>query len=323
MLLIAGGTGFVGRHLTARLVAEGEAVRVLARRPAELPGKGRLPGEEVATRMSLLRGDGRLPGAQVVTGDVTDLSSLLSAVEGCQAVIHLVGIIRESRGQTLRLRSLRLRSGQTYRSVHVRGTANVIEACRRAGAGRLLHMSALGTRERAASRYHQSKWQAERLVRASGLDATIFRPSVIFGTGGAFLPTIRRLVTASPVIPIIGDGMSLLQPIWVEDVVTCFVGALRRGDTAGHSYELGGPETYGFEQLVDLVAETEGVEKPKVHLPVWLMRVPASIGSRLTSRFPLTPDELTMLLEDNCCDIAEMRQTFGITPASLRDHLGD
>jgi NADH dehydrogenase len=124
-----------------------------------------------------------------------------------------------------------------------------------------------------------------------------------------------------PVIPIIGDGMSLLQPIWVEDVVSCFLGALRRDDTAGHSYELGGPETYGFEQLVDLVAEAEGVEKLKVHLPVWLMRVAVGIGSRLTARFPLTPDELTMLLEDNCCDISEMRQMFGIAPASLRDHL--
>jgi NADH dehydrogenase len=284
MLLITGGTGFVGRYLTARLVAEGEAVRVLARRRAEAPG------------------------AQVVTGDVTDAPCLLSAVEGCQAVIHLVGIIREGRGQS-------------YRNVHARGTANVVEACRQAGVPRLLHMSALGTRERAASRYHQSKWEAEQLVRASGIDATIFRPSVIFGTGGEFLPMIRRLVAAPPVIPIIGNGMSLLQPIWVEDVVSCFVGALRKDDTAGHSYELGGPETYGFEQLVDLVAETDGIEKPKAHLPVWLMRIAAGIGGRLTSSFPLTPDQLTMLLEDSCCDIAEMRQTFEIEPASVRDHL--
>jgi NADH dehydrogenase len=283
MLLISGGTGFVGRHLTARLVAEGEAVRVLARRPAEVPG------------------------AQVVTGDVSDLPSLLSAVEGCQAVIHLVGIIRECRGQT-------------YRSVHVGGTANVIEACQRAGVSRLLHMSALGTRERAASRYHQSKWEAEQLVTASGLAATVFRPSVIFGPGGEFLPMIRRLAAAPPVIPIIGNGMSLLQPIWVEDVVSCFVAALRKDDTAGHAYELGGPETYGFEQLVDLVAETDGIEKPKVHLPVWLMRVVARLGG-LTSRFPLTPDQLTMLLEDNWCDIAEMRQALGVEPASVRDHL--
>jgi len=284
MLLITGGTGFVGRHLTTRLVAEGEAVRVLARRRVEVPG------------------------AQVVAGDVSDLPSLVSAVEGCQAVIHLVGIIREGRSQS-------------YRGVHVRGTANVIEACRQAGVRRLLHMSALGARERAASRYHQSKWAAEQLVRASGLDATIFRPSVIFGAGGEFLPMIRRLVTTPPVIPIIGNGMSLLQPIWVEDVVSCFVGALRKDDTAGHSYELGGPETYGFEQLVDLIAEAEGVEKPKVHLPVWPMRIVAGIGSRLTSSFPLTPDQLTMLLEDNCCDIAEMRQTFGTEPVSVRDYL--
>jgi NADH dehydrogenase len=284
MLLIAGGTGFVGRYLTARLVAEGEAVRVLARRPAELPG------------------------AQTVTGDVTDPPSLLSAVEGCQAVIHLVGIIREGRGQT-------------YRSVHVQGTANVIEACRQAGVPRLLHMSALGARERAASHYHRSKWEAEQLVRASSLAATIFRPSVMFGRGGDFISTIKRLVERPPVIPIIGKGTALLQPIWVEDVVSCFVGALHKDDTAGRAYELGGPETYGFEQLVDLISEAEGIEKPKVHLPVWLMRIAAGICSRLTSRFPLTPDQLAMLLEDNYCDIREMCQTFGMRPTSIRDHL--
>ena len=284
MQLITGGTGFVGRCLTARLVAQGEAVRVLARRPAEVSS------------------------ANVVTGDVTDLPSLLSAVEGCQAVIHLVGIIREGRGQT-------------YRSVHVQGTANVIEACRQAGVPRLLHMSALGARDRAASRYHRSKWEAEQLVRASGLAATIFRPSVIFGQGGEFVPTIKRLVEKPPVIPIIGKGTALLQPIWVEDVVSCFAGALRKDDTAGRAYELGGPETYGFEQLVDLIAEAEGIEKPKLHLPVWMVRPAVAVLGRLSARFPLTSDQLTMLLEDNCCDITEMGQTFGMQPTSIRDHL--
>ncbi|MFB3882583.1 MAG: complex I NDUFA9 subunit family protein [Armatimonadota bacterium] len=286
MLLITGGTGFVGRHLTARLLAESEPVRVLARRPAGMPG------------------------VETFAGDVTDLPSLLPAVEGCHAVIHLVGIIREI-------------GGRTYRKVHVQGTANVIEACRQAGVPRLLHMSALGARERAASRYHESKWQAEQLVRASGLAATIFRPSVMFGKGSAFLSTIKQLVEAPPVIPIIGAGTALLQPIWVEDVVSCFVGAHRKDDTAGHTYELGGPETYGFEQLVDIVAEAEGIEKPKLHLPVWMVRPAAALLSHLSARFPLTPDQLTMLLEDNVCDIAGMRQTFGVDPASLRHHLSN
>ena len=247
---------------------------------------------------------------------MTDPSSFAAAFEGCDTVIHLVGIIREVRGGS-------------FHRVHAHGTRNVIEACQRAGVRRLLHMSALGARERAASpphrrrasRYHRSKWEAEQLVRASGLAATIFRPSVMFGEGGAFLPMIRGLVTGPPVIPIIGNGMSLVQPIWVGDVVTCFVRALRRDDTAGRTYELGGPETYGFEQLVDLVAEAEGIEKPKVHLPVWLMRPVSAVLSRLSSRFPLTPDQLTMLLEDNCCDISEMRETFGVEPVSVLGHL--
>jgi NADH dehydrogenase len=117
--------------------------------------------------------------------------------------------------------------------------------------------------------------------------------------------------------------MSLLQPIWVEDVVSCFVGALHRDETAGRTYQLGGPETYGFEQLLDLIAEAQGIDKPKLHLPVSLVRPAAAVLGRLSARFPLTSDQLTMLIEDNCCDIGEMRQTFGIEPASLRAHLPD
>ena len=293
MILVTGGTGFVGRHLVARLVSEGEQVRVLARRAVDLQG------------------------AEVIAGDVTDQSSLRPALEGCDIVVHLVGIIRETRGQS-------------FRRVHVAGARNVIEACRQARVRRLLHMSALGTRPRAASRYHRSKWEAEQLVRASGLAAAIFRPAVMFGKGGAFLPMIRSIAALPPVIPIIGNGMNLLQPIWVEDVVACFVEAIRSGragatapDPRCDSYELGGPESYGFEQLVDLIAESEGIEKPKVHLPVWLMRPAAALLSRLSLRFPLTPDQLTMLLEDSVCDISEMRQTFGVEPASLREHLSE
>jgi NADH dehydrogenase len=280
MILITGGTGFFGRHLVARLVSEGEQVRVLARHGAEVPG------------------------AEVVLGDVTDPSSLPAAFGGCDVVMHLVGIIREMRGAS-------------YHRIHVHGTRNVIEAGRRAGVRRFLYMSALGTRERAASQYHRTKWEAEQLVRSSGLAATIFRPSVMFGEGDAFLPMIRGLVTGGPAIPIIGNGMSLVQPMSVEDVVTCFVEALRRDETAGHTYELGGPESYGFEQLVDLIAEAEGIEKPKVHLPVWMMRAVAIVLSRISARLPLTPDQLTMLLEDNVCDISEMRETFGVEPVSL------
>jgi NADH dehydrogenase len=287
MIAITGGTGFVGRRLAARLVQAGEQVRALARLPAHLP------------EVTVVQAD--------VTGSPDSLANLLA---GCQAVIHLVGIIRE-------------RGRETFHRVHVRGTHNVLRACKQAGVPRLLHMSALGARPNARSRYHRSKWKAEEMVRASGLAATIFRPSVIFGPGSAFLSQMRALVTGPPVIPIVGNGMSLLQPIWIEDVATCFLAALGNDQTIGHSYELGGPETYGFEQLLDLIAESAGIEKPKPHLPVWLVRLAATALSPLTPRFPLTADQLALLLEDNACDITEMRETFGLAPASLRAHLSE
>jgi uncharacterized protein YbjT (DUF2867 family) len=286
MILVTGGTGFVGRHLVARLLESGAQVRLLVRSAAAVPG------------------------AEVCRGDVRDLAAAIPAARGCEAVIHLVGIIREHRGAT-------------FRRVHVGGTRTVVRACQEAGVLRLLHMSALGTRPYARSRYHRTKWEAEEIVRASGLAATIFRPSVIFGVASSFLPQLRSLLHRGPVIPIIGPGTALLQPIWIEDVVSCFLGALQNADTAGRAYDLGGPETYGFEQLLDLLAQEEGIERPKLHLPTWLMRPTVAILSRLLPNFPLTSDQLTMLTEDNICDITEMCQTFALQPASLRDHLRD
>ena len=286
MILVTGGTGFVGRHLVSRLMAMEERVRVLAR-----------SGDD-------------LPGADVIHGDVRDLSAVVGAARGCRAVIHLVGIMRESRGAS-------------FRALHVDATRTVVRACQEAGVERLLHMSALGPRPGARSRYYRTKWRGEELVRASDLAATIFRPSVIFGSGNSFLPQIRDLLQRGSVIPIPGGGMGLQQPIWVEDVVSCFVGALAKPETIGRDYELGGPETYGFEQLIDLLAESEGITKPKVHLPTWLLRPAVSMLIRVRPKLPVTPDQLTMLGEDSACDIHEMCATFGIEPASLREHLAD
>jgi NADH dehydrogenase len=117
--------------------------------------------------------------------------------------------------------------------------------------------------------------------------------------------------------------MSLLQPIWVEDVVACFIRALSREETVNHTYQLGGPETFGFEELVDQLAEVEGVRKPRLHFPPILLRPAVAVLSRLLPRFPLSSDQLTMLLEDNVCDITEMERVFNLHPASLRDHSAD
>src|SRR5574340_203801 len=284
MILVTGGTGFVGDRIVARLLSAGKPVRVLAH----------------------ARGDS--PGAEIVRGDIRDLSAVSRAARECRAVVHLVGIIRE-RGEA------------TFRRMHVDATRIVIQACQQAGVPRLLHMSALGARSGARSRYHRTKWEAEELVRVSGLPATILRPSVIFGPGGGFLAELRKLVRGGPVIPIVGRGMSLLQPVWVEDVAACFAHALDNPDTIGHAYGLGGPETFGLEPLIELIAEVEGIRKPRVHLPVPLVRLAAATLGRLSSRFPLAADQLTMLLEDSVCDITPMQQTLGVNPEPLSKHV--
>ena len=285
MVLVTGGAGFVGRRVVARLLGAGEAVRVLSR-------SGEAP-----------------TGAEGVPADVRDAAGVARAARGCRAVIHLVGIIRE-------------RGDATFQSVHVEGTRAVIAACREAGITRLLHMSALGSRPGARSRYHRSKWEAEQLVRASGLAGTVFRPSVIVGPGGGFLAEVRGLLHRGPVIPIIGGGRSLLQPVWIEDVASCFAAALARPETASRAYEIGGPERLTFEQVVDLVARSEGVAKPRTHLPVAVVRPAVWLLSRTVPNFPLTSDQLTMLLEDNVCDTAEMRAALGVEPISIRGELG-
>jgi len=287
-VLLTGGAGFVGGHLVRRLLAQGTPLRLLARRPAKVPQ--------------------HLPAAEVVQGDINDPRSLAAAMEGAAAVVHLVGIIRERRGAG-------------FHKVHVQGTENVLRACRRAGVARLLHMSALGARPDARACYHRTKWAAEEAVRASGLDYTIFRPSVIFGSGDEFVNRLVRLVRRAPLIPVIGDGLRLLQPIWVEDVVSCFVQSLSKRETIGESYDLGGPETLGLLEIVEMIRDQLHLSKPILHFPVWLVRPQAWVMQRLLPNPPLTTEQLTMLQEDNVCDLRSVEDTFQLTWKRLETYL--
>jgi len=289
MILVTGGTGFVGAHLARRLVREGRQVRLLVRDP------GRVAAD--------LRGQ-----VETAPGDVRDAGSVCAAAQGADTVIHLVGIICESRGAG-------------FEMMHVQATEHVLAACRDAGVRRYLHMSALGTRPNAASRYHRTKWQAEELVRASGLDWTIFRPSVIVGRGQDFTHQLLEVMGHAPVIPIIGSGQARLQPIGIDDVTACFRRALDQPQTIRQTYELGGPKTFTLEEIMDLLARYASLRKSTVYIPVALLRPAAWVIERLFRNPALTLDQLTMLQEDNICDIGAMKQAFGIEPESFQDLL--
>src|SRR5260370_15972664 len=194
---VAGARGLVGHAGGRALLQHGFLVRCLVRRGSE----AELRGFESIDR---------------VPGDVLKPEGLAEAVEGCAAVLHLFGIIREHRTR-----------GITFERLHTLATANMLGVAHEAGVKRYVHMSALGTRANARARYHRTKWEAEEVVRASALEWTIFRPSLIYGAGDELVSMLSRLVRRAPVVPVLGSGETRLQPVAVEHVAEGFVRALR------------------------------------------------------------------------------------------------
>jgi uncharacterized protein YbjT (DUF2867 family) len=286
-VFVTGATGFVGHAVLQRLCADGHVVRCLVRHGSEK----RLHGFGAIAR---------------IEGDVLVRRGLEEGMAGCDAVIHLVGIIRE-----------RPAAGMTFERVHVEGTRNVLDAARAAGVQRYLHMSALGTRPAAASRYHRTKWAAEEAVRASGLPWTIFRPSIIYGRGDGFVSMLASMVRRTPAVPVIGSGRQRLQPVAVEQVARGFVGALERPATIKQIYEVGGPEPVTMLELLDLIGRALGRRRVrKVHVPLGVMTPLAKLLHRLPG-FPITPDQLLMLGEDSVCDPRPFFDAFQLEPGAL------
>lgn len=254
-----------------------------------------------------LRGFGAI---ERVEGDVMARQSLDEGMSGCGAVVHLVGIIHE-----------RPAIGSTFERVHVQGTQNVADAAAAAGARRFVHMSALGARPGARSRYHQTKWAAEEAVRSSPVPWTIFRPSIIYGRGDEFITMLRSMLERLPILPVIGSGRQRLQPVPVEQVAQGFARALTLEATVKHSYDVGGPDAVSMVELLDAIATAMGRRRPlKAHIPLSLVRPVTHALYRLPG-FPLTPDQLLMLEEDNTCDPSAFFSTFGLTPVPLASGL--
>jgi len=289
MILVTGGTGFVGGHLIRRLRQEGLPVRALARHP-----------DRVQPLKDL--------GVEVVPGDISDKVSLEKAAEGIERVIHLVGIIQET-------------PGVTFRGVHVEGTRNVIEAARKTGVRHFFHQSALGTRPGAKSEYHRTKWEAEELIRQSGIPHTILRPSLIYGPGDKFTIRLSEMLKLAPVMPVIGSGKYRVQPIYIDDVVSCMVKVVIGDAFLNEIYEIGGPDQLTYEEVTKAIAEAMGLKRPAVHVPLFFMKPIARALETVLSNPPLTTNQLIMLQEDNVCSMRDIRDAFGIEPLAFRDGL--
>ena len=286
-IFLTGATGFVGQELLSQLVREDFTVRCLVR-----SGSGsRLP---------------EYPGVEIHTGDASTLSTLNGAMNGCEAAINLIGIIREFPGR-----------GVTFQKLHLEATENLIAAARQQGVKRYLHMSANGTRPEAVTPYHRSKWQAEEAVRGSGLDWTIFRPSLIYGPNDQFVNMLAEMVRKLPLVPVMGNGQYRMQPVSVDSVARGFVRALAMKDSIGQTYHCGGPQPLSYDRILDLIGKSLGkASVGKLHHPLLMMRPVVSVMEKF-SFFPITKGQLQMLLEENCCDPDPWQRFFEIEQPSF------
>lgn len=285
-VVVLGGSGFVGRSLVARLLADGHRVCVLSR--------------DAATRE-------RVPaGAAHRAGDVHDPAFLRETFADADAVINLVGILNE-RGD----------DGRGFRKVYVELGDAVIDAMRAAGVRRLLQMSALHAGD-GASHYLQARGEAEAHVVASGLDWTLFRPSVIAGPGDGLFCRFAQLLRFAPGLPLGGAGVRF-QPVWVGDVIDAFARALLDDATIGQRYDLVGPEVMTLGEIVKLTAEAKGWSRFVLPLPGMLGRLQAEVGEHLPGK-PISRDNWRSLQRDSTSDDNGLPK-LGIVPADVRAKL--
>jgi uncharacterized protein YbjT (DUF2867 family) len=290
MILLTGGTGFVGSRIAHALRAEDRDVRALVRDPDDA---GRL----------------RAWGCETVAGDMTDAASLSTAVAGCDAVIHLVAILQGK--------------SSDFERVMVQGTRDLVAAAKDAGVRRFVLMSALGFDDDSKDLvpYYGAKWQMEQDVKASGLEHVIFRPSFIFGQEGGALQQFKKIAKLAPVTPIPGPGTQRIQPIWVEDVAAYFAAAVDKPEAANRTFELGGPDAVTWNEFWERLKEAQGSRRPSVHIPFALMRAQAVV-LELLPKPPVTRDQLKMLAgDDNVVTSPAAAETFGLPLVPLDEQL--
>ncbi|MGD2020119.1 MAG: NAD(P)H-binding protein [Thiohalocapsa sp.] len=289
---IIGGTGFVGSYLLEALARDGHALRLLMRPGSE----HKLPD---------------LPALEAVPGDVADEAAIRACFEGCDAAVYLIGILREQPAH-----------GITFDAMQRRGAERAIAAAEAAGAKRFLLMSANGI-DAAATPYQTTKLAAEEALKASGLDWTIFRPSVIFGPPRGrmeFCTQLKRELIDSPMpAPLFYEGLLPtdagafeLGPVHVEDVATAFAKSLAAPETIGQTLTLCGPDAWSWKQILSGIAAASGKKKLMLPAPVMFIGPVASVLGRF-DWFPVTRDQLTMLLAGNTC-VEDGFASLGITP---------
>ncbi len=284
---VFGGTGFLGRAVVARLIAEGARVRVAARHPDN---------------------SSQPAGVEAVATDLRDADSVARAVADADWVVNAVGLYQESRGET-------------FQAIHVEGASTVAAAANRGTAQALVHISGIGADLASESSYVRARATGEIAVREAFPEATILRPSLLFGPEDSFFNSLARIARLLPVFPLFGDGRTRLQPVYVEDVAAAVARSLSLPEAHGRVYELGGKQSYSYRALIELLLRQTGIRRPLLPLPFAVWEAQARLLS-LFPRAPITRDQIALMRKDNVVDpelpgFAEL----GLEPAAVEEIL--
>ncbi len=290
MATVFGGSGFVGRHVVRAFAARGWRVRAAVRRP------------DLAGHLQPMGTVGQIHGVQA---NVRFPDSARRAAEGAAAVVNLVGVL-ESVG------------AQNFQAVHVVGARAVARAAREAGAARLVHVSALGADVKSPSQYARTKAEGEAAAREEFPGVIILRPSIVFGPEDDFFNRFAAMARLSPFLPLIGGGKTKFQPVFVDDLAAAVVNAAEGRATPGAVYEIGGPETLTFRELLDRTQAWAGRSRAYFPLPFWAAKLQAIMTSPLPASLrPVTLDQLRLLETDNVVSAEAIAE--GRTLAQLAD----
>ncbi|MEI6044134.1 MAG: NAD(P)H-binding protein [Chloroflexota bacterium] len=292
MIAVIGGTGFVGRNVVEQLSTRDEPVRVFYRSEA---------------KAKLLK---QFKNVELVKGDLLEPATLPRLLQGADKLIFTAAITANVKN-----------TDNLYQRVHINGTRNAVKAAQAAGIKQIVLQSGLGTKPDKPGTYMQTRWEMEEIIRQSGIDWFILQTSILFGRGSEFFEAQARIIRMAPFAPVIGDGNTRFQPIYVKDVARCLVEALDRSDKNKRSLPLGGPEFYSYRQLINLMVSTLGKQRVKIYLPLWAARIQAQLFN-LLPKPPLTPATLELFGFDNVTlDPQIVEHEFGFKPLDLKTYL--
>lgn len=289
VVVVAGGTGFIGSYIVRRLTQDGHRVIVMSRDPGK--ARGQVPD-----------------GVEVRAGDVTDGATLGPALAGAEVVVCAVQFPNHPVENP--------RRGHTYIRVDGEGTVRLVGAARKAGVSRFVYISGAGTREGQTKPWFRAKLMAEKAIRESGIPYTIFRPSWVYGPEDRSLNKFATFARLLPFVPVIGSGRTRVQPLYVEDLADAVAASLRTGAALNRTYDIGGPQELTMDEIIRTMLRVMGRRRPLLHSPAWLMKA-AAWPLQFLPTPPFSPGAVDFVLMEEPVDNGQVLQDLGLTLTPL------